>query len=145
MDIKKEQSCLVKLVDLPGVARKILDDAPTVAVIGLQGALGAGKTTLAIEILKCFGINGETQSPTYTYMQMYQAPDGKSIYHFDVYRLDDKQAFLFAGFDEFLYQPNSLAIIEWPEIITSLLDHDVCFVRIDYVDDVTRKISWTIQ
>jgi tRNA threonylcarbamoyladenosine biosynthesis protein TsaE len=145
MHTKKEGSRIVKLADLPIVAQQILDDASKVAVIGLQGTLGAGKTTLAIEILKYFGIKGETQSPTYTYMQMYQLADEKSIYHFDVYRLPDKQAFLFAGFDEFLYQPNSLAIIEWPEIIISLLDHDVCLIQIEYIDDVTRKISWTVQ
>ncbi len=144
MKIIEKKDIIFGKDDLVSVAQQIYQDAQGVAVIGLQGALGAGKTTLAIELLNCMGITGETQSPTYTYMQIYQQLDKKFVYHFDLYRLQDKDAFLFAGFDEFLYQQNSLSIIEWPEIIIPLLDHDVCFVRIEYVDDVTRKISWTV-
>jgi len=141
----EKRDIVFSLDDLPAVTREILQDAQGVAIIGLQGALGAGKTTLAIELLRCIGVTGETQSPTYTYMQIYQHNHGKFVYHFDLYRLQDKQAFLFAGFDEFLYQPDSLAIIEWPEIIEPLLDHAVCFVQIDYIDNATRKISWIVR
>lgn len=131
--------------DLASVAQQILRSCKDVQVITLSGTLGAGKTTLAIELLRQLGVEGEMQSPTYTYIQMYTNDAGKNFYHFDLYRLQDKNAFLFAGFDEFLYQPNSLTIIEWSEIIESLLDHDVCFVDLQYVDDVTRKISWFVK
>lgn len=141
----KKQELIFTQADLATIAKKILESCKDVQVITLSGTLGAGKTTLAIELLRQLGVEGEMQSPTYTYMQMYKNDGGKKFYHFDLYRLQDKNAFLFAGFDEFLYQSNSLAIIEWPEIIESLLDHNVCVVDLQYVDDVTRKISWSVQ
>ena len=114
-------------------------------IVSIVGASGAGKTTLAIELLEQLGVQGEKQSPTYTYMQIYTNQSGKNFYHFDLYRLPDKQAFLFAGFDEFLYQPNALVLIEWPAIINDLLDHAVCSIDIEYIDDKTRKIDWQIK
>ncbi len=131
--------------DLSAVAQEILQSCKGIEVITLSGTLGAGKTTLAIELLHQLGVSGEMQSPTYTYMQMYQNDLGKNFYHFDLYRLKNKDDFLFAGFDEFLYQPNSLTIIEWPEIIESILDENVCQIKLEYIDDATRKISWSVR
>ena len=131
--------------DLPGIVQRIMQSCKNVQVITLSGTLGAGKTTLAIELLRQLGVQGEMQSPTYTYVQIYKNDAGKSFYHFDLYRLKNQNDFLFAGFDEFLYQPNSLAIIEWPDIIADLLHENVCRIQLDYVDDVTRKINWLIK
>ncbi|MBV8661196.1 MAG: tRNA (adenosine(37)-N6)-threonylcarbamoyltransferase complex ATPase subunit type 1 TsaE [Candidatus Dependentiae bacterium] len=138
----KKQELIFNESDLPNVAKTILASEKNIQVITLSGTLGAGKTTLAIELLRQLGVQGEMQSPTYTYVQIYKNDAGKNFYHFDLYRLQDKDAFLFAGFDEFLYQPNSVTIIEWPEIVESLLDHNVCYVELEYIDDSTRKISW---
>ena len=82
------------------------------------------------------------QSPTYSYVQMYTNEIGKQFYHFDLYRLQDRNAFVFAGFNEFLYQADSLVIIEWPEIIMPLLDHNVAHIELHYIDSVSRRISW---
>ena len=133
---------IITLADLPLIVGKIIEQCQGVQVITLSGTLGAGKTTLAIELLRQSGAFGEMQSPTYTYVQMYKNLQGRTFYHFDLYRLKDKDDFLFAGFDEFLYQLNSLTIIEWPEIIESLLDRNICAIQLEYIDDVTRKISW---
>ena len=131
--------------ELSAVVQQIIQSCQGVQVITLSGTLGAGKTTLAIELLRQSGVRGEMQSPTYTYVQIYKNDAGKSFYHFDLYRLKSQNDFLFAGFDEFLYQPHSLAIIEWPDIVESLLDKNVCVIKLDYLDDVTRKISWSIK
>ncbi len=136
---------IFKVSDLPAVARQILESCKAVQVMTLCGTLGAGKTTLAIELLRQLGVQGEMQSPTYTYMQIYKNDAGRNFYHFDLYRLKNKEDFLFAGFDEFLYQSNSLAIIEWSEIIEPLLDRKVCTINLHYVDDVTRKITWFVK
>ena len=128
--------------DIAAIASHIISAHQDLQVITLKGALGAGKTTLAIELLRQLGVTGEMQSPTYTYLQVYKNSDGKNFYHFDLYRLQDKNAFLFAGFDEFLYQPNSLVIIEWPEIVEPLLEHNVCVIELAYQDEATRIIKW---
>lgn len=141
----KKNEFIFSVADLPVVVRKVLDSCKEVQVITLSGTLGAGKTTFAIELLRQSGVVGEMQSPTYTYVQIYHNNAGKSFYHFDLYRLKNKNDFLFAGFDEFLYQSNSLTIIEWPEIVEEILDHNVCEIKLNYVDDVTRKIEWNVR
>ena len=133
------------VADLSVVARQILDSCQNIQVITLSGTLGAGKTTLAIELLRQLGVQGEMQSPTYTYVQIYKNGASKNFYHFDLYRLKNHNDFLFAGFDEFLYQSNSLTIIEWPEIVESLFHKNVCVIHIEYVDEMTRKMSWSIK
>ncbi len=138
----KKHELVFTQADLPEVVRQVVDSCKDVQVIALAGPLGAGKTTFAINLMRQLGVEGEMQSPTYTYIQIYKNVAGKNFYHFDLYRLQDKNSFLFAGFDEFLYQPNSLVIIEWPEIIEPLLDENVCFIELQYIDDASRKISW---
>jgi len=139
------QELLFHKDQLSQVVKTILNGCKDVQGITLQGTLGAGKTTFAIELLKQLGVQSEMQSPTYTYLQMYTNHEGKKLYHFDLYRLQNKEAFLFAGFDEFLYQPNSLVIIEWPEIIQDIVDHKVCRIVLEYKGDTARKLSWDIK
>lgn len=102
------------------------------SVMTLSGSLGAGKTTLIKALLRRCGVDTDIQSPTFTYLNEYTNAIGQTFYHFDLYRLKNKQEFLDAGFQEYLYQPNSWALIEWPEIIMSLLKHRVCQIVIDH-------------
>lgn len=111
------------------------------AIITLDGPLGAGKTTLVQELLARRGVTGEIVSPTFTYVVIYVLPDGKTIYHFDLYRIPSLQAFVEMGFVEYLYQPDSWAIIEWPEIIAPLLTQAVCACTIEHVSEVERKLT----
>lgn len=107
------------------------------------GSLGAGKTTLISNLVRQLGTQDQVNSPTFTYVNIYQLPDGKKIYHFDLYRINFLEEFIAAGFDEYLYAPNSWALIEWPEVIKPLLTHDVCDVVIDH--DVNAPDRRTIS
>ena len=112
------------------------------SVFTLTGVLGAGKTTLVQELLAHYGIQEPIVSPTFTYLQVYKK-QGFTIYHFDLYRIKTLHEFQEAGFQEYLYQPHSLAIIEWPEIIMPLLDQRACHAQIAYTHDQNqRTITW---
>lgn len=110
------------------------------------GSLGAGKTTLVQQLLQCYGVVGTITSPTFTYVQIYQGQAGQTLYHFDLYRLQSANDFIQAGFDEYLYKPNSLCFIEWPEIIEPLLGGKrVCHVSLDYYGLEERQMTCYIQ
>ncbi len=110
------------------------------AIYTFEGPLGAGKTTLVRSLFKQFDIHAPITSPTFSYMNVYENNKGELLYHFDLYRLTNLNEFLEAGFDEFLYVPNSWAFIEWPKIIKSLLTKNVCDITLDYGADQQHRI-----
>lgn len=131
--------------DLDTVAQAIGELSNQCSIFTFTGSLGAGKTTLIAKVLKRMGVVDHVTSPTFTYLQVYRTADGKKIFHFDLYRVDSLDAFMRAGFDEYLYQPDSLVFIEWPEHVVPLLDHAVCHVHIEYKDQESRILRYSVQ
>jgi tRNA threonylcarbamoyladenosine biosynthesis protein TsaE len=82
-------------------------------LIGLQGDLGAGKTTFARGLLRALGHTGRVKSPTFTLIEQYRL-SGMDIQHFDLYRFTDSREWQDAGFSEFI-DGRSVCIIEWPQ------------------------------
>ncbi|MGE0009993.1 MAG: tRNA (adenosine(37)-N6)-threonylcarbamoyltransferase complex ATPase subunit type 1 TsaE [Candidatus Babeliales bacterium] len=110
-------------------------------VYAFKGTLGAGKTTLSQKLLRRFGVEGVITSPTFTYVNMYHLNDGTVLYHFDLYRINSVDEFVLSGFNEYLYQPNSWALIEWPEVIEPLLMRHVVEATLAYEDEHTRELK----
>jgi len=82
-------------------------------VVALEGGLGAGKTTLAREIIAALGHTGEVPSPTFTIVETYEAPPlSLAIVHADFYRLEDPSEVLELGLDD--YREGAALIAEWP-------------------------------
>jgi tRNA threonylcarbamoyladenosine biosynthesis protein TsaE len=126
--------------DLASIVKRLKPLFDRANIITLEGQLGAGKTTLVSEVMKMYGVNDAITSPTFNYVNTYAAADGRIIYHFDLYRLQSVDDFYAAGFDEYLYAPNSLCIIEWPEIITPLLKENVCAITLEHISVESRKL-----
>lgn len=128
------------LEQITEVAKIVSHYCAACTVFALTGSLGAGKTTLATALLAYWGVSADVTSPTFTYVNVYEGETCRTYYHFDVYRLACVDDFIQAGFDEYLYQPNSIALIEWPEVIASLLTHDVCHISLDYPEDLHTRV-----
>ncbi len=126
--------------DVASVAAKLKERLPNCSVITFTGPLGAGKTTLIKELLRQCGVQETVTSPTFTYLNLYENQSGETFYHFDLYRIGSMYEFQEAGFDEYLYEPGSYALIEWPEYILPLLSKQVCHVTIGYHDDPEKRV-----
>lgn len=92
-------------------------------LIGLSGNLGAGKTTFVQALAREFHIPEVVQSPTYVLMKSYPIQfDGfRKLIHIDAYRLESPEEFASLKPAEFLYDPEALVIIEWPEKVQDAL------------------------
>ena len=107
-------------------------------IIGLSGPLGAGKTTIAKEIIKYFGSTEVVTSPTFNIVKQYSVGD-LQIYHIDLYRLGSWSEFL--DLDLPLDSDNSLFIIEWINLIPNLNQLDMDIIEITIEDELTRNIK----
>ena len=90
-----------------------LESSVTGLVIFLHGDLGAGKTTLARQLLRTLGVGGTIRSPTYTLMETYRV-NGRDLLHMDLYRLNDPAELHNLGLVD--YAPTQTVwLVEWPE------------------------------
>jgi tRNA threonylcarbamoyladenosine biosynthesis protein TsaE len=83
------------------------------AVVFLEGELGAGKNTLARGFLHALGVTGPVRSPTYTLVELY-ALAGVTVVHADLYRLRDPHELQDLGLRDWA-RAQHLWLIEWPE------------------------------
>jgi len=101
--------------------RRLAQVLPPGSVVSLHGTLGAGKTVFARGVARGLGITEPVTSPTFAIVQEYRRPHGGWFYHLDLYRIgDDRDACAF-GIEEYLFRPEAVTVIEWPERIAGLL------------------------
>ena len=87
--------------------------------MALSGNLGTGKTTLTRGILRGLGYQGNVKSPTYTLVELYNLSK-LHLYHFDLYRFNNPQEWVDAGFRDY-FDPRNVCLVEWPERVRDLL------------------------
>lgn len=109
-------------------------------IIALHGNLGAGKTVFSRGFARGLNITEPISSPTFTIIQEYPLEDNNWLFHLDLYRIDNSDAALAFGLDEYLEDPSSIMLIEWSERIPELLPPETKHIYIIHKDETTREI-----
>jgi tRNA threonylcarbamoyladenosine biosynthesis protein TsaE len=123
------------LEDLIFIAAEVLTALGDRKIIALHGEMGAGKTTFISYLAKAMGVTDEVSSPTYGYVNEYESPYYGTVFHFDLYRLDTEAQAFDIGIEEYIYSDN-ICVIEWPEVIDSLLPEETMHLKIERQGDV---------
>ncbi len=122
-------------LDTKSLGKKIAEQLKKGDVIILNGELGSGKTKFTEGVLEYFNLQDEISSPTFTIVNEYHTPD-LTIYHFDLYRLEDIDEFYAIGGEE--YFEKGACIIEWGKMLEeNVIDN---YLRLDFkTDDIEEN------
>lgn len=92
------------------------------AIIGLSGPLGAGKTEFVRGLVAALGGDAKTVcSPSYVLEAEYALPDGRTVHHWDLYRLrDDKE--VLQSLCDLKNAGRDIVCVEWFERISGVKD-----------------------
>lgn len=126
--------------ELPMVAEQVIDALDGRSVVALFGPMGAGKTTLVSAIMEHLGSADTVTSPTFALVNQYYTADNQPVYHFDFYRINSLAEAFDMGYEEYFYS-GDLCLVEWPEKIEGLLPDDVMVVRIEPLDETSRRFT----
>jgi len=110
-------------------------------VFELISDLGGGKTTFVRGLAEGFGSNDPVASPSFTISYVYGRSDGKKMYHFDFYRLNDA-GIVGNELAEVEGCEDVVTVVEWGDIVHDVLPKQRIIVNISAADDETRKFNF---
>ena len=124
------------------LGERLAAELPARGVVLLIGNLGAGKTTLTKGIAR--GRHAaepdDVSSPTFTLIHEYGSP--ASVYHIDLYRLDEPRQVATLGLDE-IFDRDALGLIEWGERFPELMPSTRTEIHLRTLGENEREIEVT--
>ena len=110
-------------------------------IFTIEGPMGSGKTTFTSIFMAALDSLDEVSSPTYGIVNEYSTgnPAFSTVYHLDLYRLNSVEEAIALPIEDYLFSGN-LCIIEWPELIDSLLPEDILRMQISIGAEGARKV-----
>ena len=133
-----EKSIIYSIDEIEDVAKKILSLNLNSKIYILYGNMGSGKTTLIKSIVEKLDIDSVANSPTFSIINEYY--NGDKIYHFDFYRIKDKNELLDIGIEEYI-SGNNICFIEWPDLVIEMLPKNYNTLKLEVISNTERKLT----
>lgn len=128
------------ILQIPDVAKQLIANVPS-RILCLNGEMGAGKTTLIKALVKELDGGDTTSSPTFGIVNEYHRKNGELLgYHFDFYRLEDESEAWDLGLEDY-FSADTWIFMEWPEKIKGILPETRTEIKIDILDENTRRLT----
>jgi tRNA threonylcarbamoyladenosine biosynthesis protein TsaE len=110
-------------------------------VFALTGDLGTGKTQFVKGFVAGLGSSAEVTSPTFVLVHEYE--NGRlPVYHFDFYRLNNADAVLRLGFDDYFFG-DGVSLIEWADRYSALIPKEAKWLSFELKGENARVIRET--
>ena len=126
-----------KAQELNEIAKAIVEVFENEKKFVFFGEMGVGKTTLIKYICKVLNVQDVVTSPTFSVVNQYRNKDGNTLYHFDLYRIENQEELFDLGLEEYIYSDN-YCFIEWPEKAEGLLSDN--FVQVQMIKNKEYRI-----
>jgi tRNA threonylcarbamoyladenosine biosynthesis protein TsaE len=109
-------------------------------ILALFGDLGSGKTTFVKGLAQGLGIKRRVISPTFTIERIYKADKRLTLYHLDLYRLDEVDEATKMEINEIISDSKNVIVIEWADKIVNFLPKSRWTLYFSYITDIRRSI-----
>ena len=110
-------------------------------IFAFYGKMGAGKTTFIRAVCRKLGVEEEVTSPSFAIVNEYRSEtSGRSIFHFDFYRIKRVEEVYDLGYEDYFYG-GGLNFLEWPELVEPLLPDETVRVEISEDADGGRTVK----
>jgi tRNA threonylcarbamoyladenosine biosynthesis protein TsaE len=107
-------------------------------VLALTGDLGSGKTQFVKGLVAGLGSSTIATSPTFTLIHEYSG--GRfSIYHFDFFRIEDRQSAERLGLDEYFFG-DGVSVVEWADRFPDLIPENARWISFEVNSETVRTI-----
>ncbi len=104
----------------------------------LVGTLGAGKTFFSRAFAAALGVDEDVTSPTFNLMNEYEGRI--TLYHFDLYRIDNPAELDALDFEEY-WEGSGVSLVEWGDKASGRLPENTTRIEIEVIDETTRRIT----
>jgi tRNA threonylcarbamoyladenosine biosynthesis protein TsaE len=122
------------------LGRRCAKDAQAGDVLALTGELGSGKTQFVKGLVTGLGSSDAVTSPTFTLIHEYSG--GRlPIYHFDFFRLEDRQSAERLGLDDYFFG-DGICAIEWADRFPHLVPEHARWIRFEMKSENERTINF---
>lgn len=134
-----EKITVGNLSQLDNVAEQLIELFGDHTVVAFYGEMGAGKTTIIRHLCRLLGVTEYVNSPSFAIVNVYKTSRGKAINHFDFYRIKNLAEAYDFGYQEYFYGQD-LCLVEWPQIVESLLPANYLKIEIRVISPTEREI-----
>ncbi len=113
-------------------------------VLLLMGDFGVGKTHLVKGAVRGLGSSDLVTSPSFVLINEYQTqahPRKLTIYHVDLYRIDDPHELAGIGLEE-LWESQGVCLIEWAERAEEWLPADHLTIYMQHLAETKRVLRF---
>ena len=108
-------------------------------VFALTGDLGAGKTQFVKGFVAGVESNADVTSPTFVLVHEYGG--GRlPVYHVDFYRIENREALLRLGFDDYVFG-DGVSLIEWADRYRDVIPVHAKWLWFQIRDENVREIA----
>jgi tRNA threonylcarbamoyladenosine biosynthesis protein TsaE len=128
--------------DTEAFGRQFATNVHAGSVLALTGDLGSGKTQFVKGLVAGLSSKASVTSPTFTIIHEY--PGGRlPIYHFDFFRLEDRQSLERLGLDEYFFG-DGVSVIEWADRFPELIPEQARWISFAIKSETERAIETSV-
>ena len=119
--------------------REFAQNVQAGGVLALTGELGSGKTQFVKGFAAGLGATTAATSPTFTLIHEYSG--GRlPIYHFDFFRIEDRQSAARLGLDDYFFG-DGVSLIEWADRFPELIPEHARWISFQTKSETQRAIT----